>query len=83
MKKISFIALCSIAIFSSCVKEKSYTCECTYVPNIPPNPVGTPNKVESLTVKGRLREQASDNCAIDNEGKYTTQGYKGTCVLKD
>ena len=53
MKKLFLIAFCSIAIFSSCVKEKSYTCECTYVPNIPPNPVGTPNKVESLTVKAR------------------------------
>ncbi|MBK7589746.1 MAG: hypothetical protein IPI22_16165 [Bacteroidetes bacterium] len=83
MKKLFLIAFCSITIFSSCVKEKSYTCECTYVPNIPPNPVGTPNKVESLTVKARLREQASDNCSIDNENKYTTQGYKGTCILKD
>ena len=72
-----------MTIFSSCLKESSYTCECTYVPNIPPNPAGTPNKVETLTVKARLREAASDDCSIDNEGKYTTQGYKGTCVLKD
>lgn len=82
MKKILFISICSMTIFSSCLKEKSYTCECTYVAGMT-LPSGTPNKVETLTVKARLREQASDNCSIDNEGKYTTQGYKGTCILKD
>jgi hypothetical protein len=43
---------------------------------------GTPNIVENVTVSGRLREDAASNCSIDNEGKYATQYYKGTCILK-
>lgn len=67
---------------TSCLKNKSYKCECTYVPGFT-HPAGTPNKVETLTVQGRLREQASDNCDLDNSNKYATQDYHGTCVLKD
>ena len=82
MKKLLLLGFCLVTVFTSCLKESSYNCECTYVANIPPLPAGTPNKVETLTVKARLREQASDNCSIDNEGKYSTQNYRGTCVLK-
>ena len=82
MKKLILFSFLAIT-FSSCLKEKSYNCECTYVPNSSWHPVGTPNKVETLTVKGRIREDAASDCSIDNEGKYTTQYYKGTCVLKD
>ncbi len=83
MKKLLILTFFSVSILSSCLKETSYNCECTYVPNIPPLPAGTPNKVENLTVKARLREAASDDCSIDNESKYTSQQYKGTCILKD
>ncbi|HMN33555.1 MAG TPA: hypothetical protein PKA54_09290 [Chitinophagaceae bacterium] len=68
--------------FTSCLKNKSYTCECTYVPGFT-LPAGTPEKIEKFTVQGRLREQAADNCSIDNEGKYTVQGYDGNCRLLD
>lgn len=81
MKNLFIISFAMLA-FTSCIKVKSYTCECTYVAGMS-LPSGTPNKVETLTVKARLREAASDDCAIDNEGKYATQGYKGTCILKD
>ena len=83
MNKIILSSFCIMTIFSSCLKESSYTCECTYVPRNPPLPAGTPNKVETLTIKARLREQASDDCSIDNEGKYFSQGYDGTCILKN
>jgi len=79
MKKLILLA-CIAVSFASCLQEKSYNCECTYVPSIPPNPVGTANKVETTTVKGRLREDADVNCAF--EGKYMTQFYAGTCTLK-
>lgn len=81
LKNLLFLSVISLA-FSSCLKNKSYTCECTYVAGFT-LPTGTPNKVETFTVQGRLREQASDNCSIDNSGKYSVQGYSGTCILKD
>lgn len=83
MKKIGLFSIFSTALLSSCLKDKSYTCECTYVPNSITFPAGTPNKIEFLTVHGRFREQATDNCSFDNEGKYLSQGYSGTCILKD
>jgi hypothetical protein len=83
MRKTILWSVLGISLLTSCLKEKDYTCECTYVPTIPPNPIGTPNKVETLTIKARLREQAADDCSIDNEGKYANQFYRGTCILKD
>ncbi len=84
MKKLLFIigAVSLTLFFSSCLKNKSYTCECTYVPDFT-KPAGTPEKHEKFTVQGRLREQASDNCQIDNENKYAGQGYDGNCRLVD
>jgi hypothetical protein len=46
------------------------------------HPSGTPNKVETVKVSGRIKEDAASNCSIDNEGKYFTQHYDGTCILK-
>lgn len=80
MKKL-FLYLIVLLTLSSCLKNKSYQCECVYVAGftLPP---GTPNINESHTVEGRIREQASDNCQFDYESKYNVQGYSGTCALK-
>ncbi len=76
---LGFIVLSSL---SSCLQSKDYDCECTYVPMAAWHPVGTPNKVETVKVSGRIKEDAASNCSIDNEGKYFTQHYDGTCILK-
>lgn len=79
MKKIILFAL-PIMIFGSCVQEKSYDCECTYVPDTNWLPSGTPNKVENTNVKGRFREDADIECSF--ETKYANQHYTGSCYLK-
>jgi hypothetical protein len=81
MKKIIF-GLLIVSAMTSCLKSKDYNCECTYVPMAAWHPTGTPNKVETVVVSGRIKEDAASNCSIDNEGKYFTQHYDGTCILK-
>jgi hypothetical protein len=81
MKNV-IICLLVISSLSSCLKSKDYDCECTYVPDSAWHPSGTPNKVETVKVSGRIKEDAASNCSIDNEGKYVTQYYHGTCILK-
>ncbi|MBK7692676.1 MAG: hypothetical protein IPK62_00655 [Bacteroidetes bacterium] len=81
MKQI-VLGLLLVSFMSSCLKSKDYDCECTYVPMAAWHPPGTPNKVETVKVSGRIKEDAASNCSIDNEGKYFTQHYDGTCILK-
>lgn len=80
MKNLLFFAIVVCGL-SSCIKNKEYQCECVYVAGFT-LPQGTPNKIETHTVEGRIREQAADNCHFDYQGKYDVQGYSGTCTLK-
>ncbi|MEZ5046418.1 MAG: hypothetical protein R2831_05450 [Chitinophagaceae bacterium] len=81
MKKYLYIVLTLGVLFgTSCLSEKNYDCECTYVADSLGPAAGQPNKVENTTVKGRFREDAEIECSF--EGKYITQGYSGTCLLK-
>ena len=67
--------------FTSCLKDKNYTCECTYVPSATGPNAGEPNKTETAVVKGRIREDADFDC-FSLEGKYINQFYSGTCLIK-
>lgn len=84
MKKIFLIVpLTAFFLFglTSCLKDKDYTCECTYIPDaLGPN-ADEPNKTETSQVKGRIRENADFAC-FDLQGKYISQFYKGTCQIK-
>jgi hypothetical protein len=77
---ICIASIIVIATFSSCAKEKDFTCECTYVPSALHYPAGTPNKVETNIVKGFTAQDADVNCSF--RGKYMTQFYTGTCLIK-
>jgi hypothetical protein len=79
MKKIILLIAIVISL-TSCLKEKLFLCECTYVPSSINYPVGTPNKVETNTVKGYNTADADGNCNFD--GKYSNQFYQGTCLIK-
>lgn len=81
--KYILLCLCLFVLFTSCVKEKSYTCECVYVPMAAWHPSGTANINETHTVKGIVRDDAASDCSIDYEGKYFTQHYDGTCTLSN
>lgn len=84
MKKQKFFLLALPLLFmcfASCLQEKDYTCECTYVPNVMADSNAT-TKTETFTVKGRILEQVRFQCQFDYEDKYFGQHYDGVCDIK-
>ena len=79
MKKLLILRAVCLA-FASCLQEKDYDCVCTYVARSNGSSAGQPNKVETVTVKGRTIEQAYVECSF--ESKYWGQDFDGECNVQ-
>lgn len=82
MRKTFYFFLSAVLLSTtSCIKEKTYTCECTYVASSSGPNSGQPNKVERESLKTSFFATAEVDCA-KLEDKYSSQHYSGSCLLK-
>lgn len=86
MKKLLFVPLALCLLTStSCVKKiiddasggvKDRQCDCTYIsPSLP-------EKKESTTIKNKNQWDGEMDCSTLS-GKYSVEGYSGTCLLSN
>ncbi|MFA6151321.1 MAG: hypothetical protein WC716_08375 [Chitinophagaceae bacterium] len=86
MKKLLFVPLALCLLTStSCVKKiiddasggvKDRQCDCTYTSST------EPEKKESTTIKNKNQWDGETDCD-KLSGKYTVDGYYGTCLLSN